>query len=281
MKIQHWASGFSVDGHDFSKLATPATLAWRLLQSHYVMDGIIELRTPSRGGSASRSKALARLAVPKVLLCDLDGTLIDTMPLLADLATEVMTGTYGIPRVLARELYLATCGLPFIGQLEEIFPGDQRNREASARFEGSKPGRCDQAKMPVDTLAALHELRRLGTFIAVSSNNGRENVERFASNADFPFDLVMGYGNGLAKGRPHVQMVERVFGVGRGQMLFIGDSLHDGEIALTEGITFVGVAGTFAKESFALRFPSSPVVARFADVLHLMREESSLALAGT
>ena len=79
----------------------------------------------------------------------------------------------------------------------------------------------------------------------------------------------MGYGNGLAKGKPHVQMVERLFGVGRGEMLFVGDSLHDGEIAHVEGLPFVGVAGTFSKESFLLRFPGLPVVHGFAELLDL------------
>ena len=69
----------------------------------------------------------SRLPLPKVLLCDLDGTLIDSMSTLADLATEVLEERYGTPRVLGRELYLATCGLPFERQLEEIFPGDPRN----------------------------------------------------------------------------------------------------------------------------------------------------------
>jgi len=214
-------------------------------------------------------------------LCDLDGTLIDTMPILADLASEVMVGTYGLPRTLACELYLATCGLPFIGQLEEIFPGDARNRGASDLFESGKPARCDSARMPADTAAALVSLREMGVRIAVSSNNGRENVERFAGNAGFAFDLVMGYGNGLAKGRPHVQMVERVFGVGRGEMLFIGDSLHDGELALAEGMPFVGVAGTFSKESFTLRFPGLPVVHRFAELLQLFEDEAAVAVAST
>jgi phosphoglycolate phosphatase-like HAD superfamily hydrolase len=245
------------------------------------MEGIAQTRQTIRSAAAPRTRTPARLALPKVLLCDLDGTLIDTMPVLADLATEVMVGTYGVPRALARELYLATCGLPFIAQLEEIFPGDPRNRSASEQFESSKPGRCDQARMPADTLAALQALRQLGVRIAVSSNNGRENVERFASSADFQFDLVMGYGNGLAKGRPHVQMVERVFGVGRGEMLFIGDSLHDGEISLVEGMPFVGLAGTFSKESFTLRFPGLPIVHRFAELLHLFQAEAAVAVAST
>ena len=231
------------------------------------MEGIASTRQTSRAFAPVRT--LPTLALPKVLLCDLDGTLIDTMPVLADLATEVMVGMYGIPKVLGRELYLATCGLPFIKQLADIFPEDARNQAASDLFEAAKPARCDSARMPADTGAALAELQRRGVRIAVSSNNGRTNVATFAANAGFPFDLVMGYGDGLAKGRPHIEMVERTFGVSRGEMLFIGDSLHDGEIAQVEGLPFVGVAGTFSKESFLLRFPGRPVVHRFAELLDL------------
>jgi phosphoglycolate phosphatase-like HAD superfamily hydrolase len=241
------------------------------------MEGIATVRQTNRVFAPTRPRTA--LALPKVLLCDLDGTLIDTMPVLADLATEVMVGMYGIPKVLGRELYLATCGLPFIAQLGDIFPGDARNEAASDLFEASKPARCDSARMPADTRAALSELQRRGVRIAVSSNNGRRNVEAFAESSGFPFDLVMGYGNGLAKGRPHVQMVERVFGVGRGEMLFIGDSLHDGEIALVEGLPFVGVAGTFSKESFLLRFPGQPVVHRFAELLDLFEGRQAAVAA--
>jgi phosphoglycolate phosphatase-like HAD superfamily hydrolase len=244
------------------------------------MESIAAARQTNRIFPPSRTRTAPALALPKVLLCDLDGTLIDTMPVLADLATEVMVGMYGVPKTLARELYLATCGLPFIAQLEDIFPGDARNQAASDLFESGKPARCHSARMPADTRAALIELRRRGVRIAVSSNNGRENVEAFASTADFSFDLVMGYGNGLSKGRPHVQMVERVFGVGRGEMLFIGDSLHDGEIAHVEGLPFVGVAGTFSKESFLLRFPGQPVVHRFAELLGLFEVQAAAAAAG-
>src|SRR5450759_868992 len=190
-----------------------------------------------------------------------------------------MVGMYGIARPLAREMYLATCGLPFISQLEDIFPGDARNPAASDLFEASKPARCNSARLPADTQAALVDLQRRGVRIAVSSNNGRANVEAFAASAGFPFDLVMGYGNGLAKGRPHVQMVERAFGVGRGEMLFSGDSLHDGEIALFEGLSFVGLAGTFSKESFLLRFPGQPVVNRFAELLDLFEGKEAAVAA--
>jgi phosphoglycolate phosphatase-like HAD superfamily hydrolase len=219
---------------------------------------------PSRSTGVARLPAQARLALPKVLLCDLDGTLIDSMPTLADLATDVIEERYGTPRILARELYVATCGLPFEKQLEEIFPGDARNAEASADFEGRKPARCAAIRMPADTRRALEEMRAMGVKIAVSSNNGTENVDAFARNAGFAFDLVLGYGGGMAKGRTHLDATTRAFGASRQEMLFVGDSLHDGEIAEREGIPFVGVASTFSPERFSLRFPSVPVIRRFS-----------------
>jgi phosphoglycolate phosphatase-like HAD superfamily hydrolase len=211
-----------------------------------------------------RRPAQARLPLPKVLLCDLDGTLIDSMPALADLATDVIEERYGTPRVLARELYLATCGLPFVKQLEEMFPGDARNPEASADFEARKPARCGDIRMPAETRRALQHVRDMGVRIVVSSNNGVENVRAFARGADFEFDLVLGYGGGLAKGRTHLDAASREFGANRQEMLFVGDSLHDGEIAEREGIPFVGIATTFATERFTLRFPTVPVIRRFA-----------------
>jgi phosphoglycolate phosphatase-like HAD superfamily hydrolase len=218
----------------------------------------------SRSTGVARLPAQARLALPKVLLCDLDGTLIDSMPTLADLATEVIEERYGTPRILARELYLATCGLPFEKQLEEIFPEDPRNAEASADFEGRKPARCNTIRMSAETRRALQAMRDMGVRIAVSSNNGTENVAAFARGAGFEFDLLLGYGDGLAKGRAHLDATSRQFGTSRQEMLFVGDSLHDGEIAEREGIPFVGIATTFSPDRFALRFPSVPVIRRFS-----------------
>ena len=225
-----------------------------------VLKGAVSVRSPG----VARLPAQARLALPKVLLCDLDGTLIDSMPTLADIATEVIEERYGTPRILARELYLATCGLPFVKQLEEMFPEDGRNAAASADFEARKPARCGAIRMAPETRRALEQMRQMGVRIAVSSNNGTDNVDAFARASGFAFDLVLGYGGGLAKGRTHLDATSRQFGAARQEMLFIGDSLHDGEIAEREGIPFVGLATTFSPDRFSLRFPSVPVIRRFS-----------------
>jgi phosphoglycolate phosphatase len=234
------------------------------------------LRVPSvaaLAGGVARRSALSQLPLPRLLLCDLDGTLIDSMPTLAEIAAEVMEEVYETPGILARELYLATCGLPFAGQLEEIYPGDPRNAGASETFESRKPARCSAIQMPAETRRTLEGLRAAGVRIGVSSNNGVENVETFARASDFKFDLTLGFGGGLAKGRPHFDAASRLFQVDRQEMLFVGDSLHDGEIAEREGVPFVAVATTFSPERFMLRFPQVPVVRRFAALAELFQSQ--------
>ena len=214
---------------------------------------------------ASPAPALAPLPLPRVLLCDLDGTLIDSMPTLAELATEVMEEVYGTPRILARELYLATCGLPFVKQLEEIYPGDPRNARRVRLFEARKPARCNRIRMPAETRRALERLRAAWACASpCPRTTASENVDTFAQRRGLPVRPVLGFGGGLAKGRPHIDAASRSFGVDRQEMLFVGDSLHDGEIAEREGVPFVGVAATFSPERFMLRFPQVPVIRRFA-----------------
>jgi phosphoglycolate phosphatase-like HAD superfamily hydrolase len=175
-----------------------------------------------------------------------------------------MVEVYGTPAVLARELYLATCGLPFAAQLQEIYPGDPRNEGASQTFESRKPARCSAIAMASDTRRVLESLRKNGVKIVVSSNNGVENVRTFARASQFDFDLTLGFGGGLAKGRPHFDATSRFFGLDRKEMMFVGDSLHDGEIAEREGVPFVALATTFSPERFMLRFPHVPVLRRFS-----------------
>jgi phosphoglycolate phosphatase len=225
---------------------------------------------PSARGLVPEARLRPRLALPAVLLCDLDGTLVDTMGLLTELATDVLEDVFGMPRSLGRELYVATSGLPFREQLGLIAPGDPRHDVAAARFEAGKPARCSAARMRADTRRALADLKERGVKLVVSSNNSADNVAAFAERSDFPFDLVLGHdGVALGKGRPHIDRAARAFGVGPEAMLLVGDSLHDGEIAEREGIRFVGVTGTFSRESFMLRFPGQPIVERLADLADL------------
>jgi phosphoglycolate phosphatase-like HAD superfamily hydrolase len=49
-------------------------------------------------------------------------------------------------------------------------------------------------------------------------------------------------------------------------MLFIGDSLRDGELASAGRVPFIAKLGTFTKEEFALRLPDAPTIAALNEV---------------
>jgi phosphoglycolate phosphatase-like HAD superfamily hydrolase len=88
----------------------------------------------------------------------------------------------------------------------------------------------------------------------------QRHVDRFAERCDGLFDLALGFGGMLAKGEPHIAVVERALAVGRDRLVFIGDSLRDGELAEASGVRFVGRTGTFTRREMGARFPSVPVI---------------------
>lgn len=211
-----------------------------------------------------RDRPLDPTGLPPVaaVLFDLDGTLVDTMPAFADLAAAVMAAHHGADAALARSRYLETSGVPFAHQLEILFPGHAANRAASDEFERSKLAVCDATSMDARTLGGLSALRGLGLRIAVSSNTPQPVVDDFARRAAFRFDLALGFdpARGLRKGRPHVDHALAIFGLEREQLVLVGDSLKDGDLADESGVAFIARLGTFTAEDFQRRRPGGLTV---------------------
>ena len=204
----------------------------------------------------------------RVVLFDLDGTLVDTMGGFADLAAEVMAARHGLAWTHARARYLETSGLPFVKQLELICPGHAANAAASDEFEARKLAVCESTMMDAPTVAGLEALRAMGLKLVVSSNTGQAVVDEFAAREPFQFDLVLGFDpvHGLGKGRPHVARALAAFGATPDELLFVGDSLKDGDLADECGVRFVGRLGTFTHEDFVRRSAGASTVAHVADL---------------
>jgi phosphoglycolate phosphatase-like HAD superfamily hydrolase len=197
---------------------------------------------------------------PAVVLFDLDGTLVDTMQAFADLAAVVMTRRFGVALRTARKLYLETSGIPFLQQLEGIFGEHPSVVDAATEYEARKHAIAAAAEMDGATRAALENVRARGVGLVVSSNGMQKHVDRFAARSAGLFDLALGFGGALAKGEPHISLVEKVLGVRRDRLVFIGDSLRDGELAEASGVRFIGRSGTFTRREMAARFPAVPVI---------------------
>ena len=210
------------------------------------------------------------MKVVKVLVLDFDGTVADTMPYLTELAAGLLVERYGMGREEARKAYSDTTGLPFVQQMEILYPGDERNAGTVDLFEADKRekmGRFDLFPGVRDTVASL---RRAGIKVCVSSGNFEDLIVDFIERRGLEVDLVMGFRPGFEKGRDHFDFAMRRFGSGPADTVFVGDSIKDGQRAREADIGFVGMTGLVTGEKFREEFGQIPVVSALAELPHIL-----------
>ncbi len=208
---------------------------------------------------------------PQAVIFDFDGTLVDTMSGFADIAADVIHRRFGLALDRARDEYLATSGLPFRQQLDLIVPDGPDLDAAANEFEQAKLDGFFAETFSDDVRTAVNGLSDRRILTIVSSNNFQHLVDAFvARDPDIRFDLVLGARDNFFKGRDHFDHIERTFGLARERMLFVGDSLKDGERAMECGVPFVARLGTFGRQDFERRFPGVRAVDTLSQLLDIL-----------
>ncbi|HPA64348.1 MAG TPA: HAD hydrolase-like protein [Spirochaetota bacterium] len=216
---------------------------------------------------------MRRYDVPKAILFDLDGTLINTMEGFADLAAELMERDYNMPFKEGRRNYITTSGIPFKHQLEVMFPGDSRNYDVQKEFEERKQNVFFNTIPDNDTIDAVRRLKDMNIKVIVSSNNYHDFVLKyFSENSSLKFDMILGYKDGFAKGKDHILHVVEAFNISRKDMIFVGDSLHDGEVADELEIPFIGRIAIRTREEFLSKFTDILCVDRLGEISDLFTD---------
>jgi phosphoglycolate phosphatase-like HAD superfamily hydrolase len=203
---------------------------------------------------------------PRTVIFDFDGTIVDSMSAFADIAAEVMPRRLPIDTANARRCYLETSGIPFFQQLEVLFPGDPANAATAEEFEQAKLEGYFREPLFDDAAETIAHLRDRGIRTVVSSNNFQRLVNAFVWRADIHFDLVLGFTPGFDKGAAHFRYVEHAYRVPPERIVFVGDSLKDGERAEQHGIAFIAKTGTFTREEFHANFPKARVIETLAEL---------------
>lgn len=208
---------------------------------------------------------------PQAVIFDFDGTLVDTMGGFTEIAAGVLQRRFGLPLDRARSEYLRTSGLPFRQQLDLIVPDRPGLDDAAAEFEAAKLAGFFAETFSDDVRTAVNGLADRGIRTVVSSNNFQHLIDAFvARDPGIRFDLVLGARDHFFKGRDHFAFIEKTFDIPRDRMLFVGDSLKDGERAAACNVPFVARVGTFTREDFARHIPDVRTVERLSQLLDIL-----------
>jgi phosphoglycolate phosphatase-like HAD superfamily hydrolase len=188
----------------------------------------------------------------RILIFDLDGTLLDTMGPLADLFCDMLRSECGVPDDASRPIYHELAGkgprpqfeavLSPLGLADAVFLDDitERYWQVAESYEA--------VPFP-ETLEALGQLRRDGHTLIVSSGGTTASVRRKmrVTGVDRLIRLALGTDlevPGMAKGPGHFELVKHSLSFSESELLaegiFIGDAVYDMQVAREAGIVGVG-----------------------------------------
>ncbi len=203
----------------------------------------------------------------KGILFDFDGTIIDTMFSFKKIAGSVINKYYDISIEEGERLYFETSGLPFIQQMEMIVPDGEFNKKVVDEFEQTKLDNFFDETFDKDVKDTLLKLKEKGYVIGVSSGNFTHLIEEFMKKEEVKFDLIMGFEKNFEKGKDHFEHNLNKTSIKKEDLIFVGDSIKDGERANDFGVKFIGREGIFKKERFQKEFgENQAVITKLEDI---------------
>lgn len=207
------------------------------------------------------------------IIFDLDGTLVDSAPLCAEIINELLVERGSARQVAASEArdYLTKGGAQLMTALLDSEPGDVESDLAEFR------ARYVARQTPVDCLfpgvaTGVTALSRLGVRMAICSNKPQALCDKIVSDLGLAphFSAVVGSVPGVPlKPAPDLALAALAgLGAAPGDCLFVGDSEVDRQTASNAGIPFVFVSYGYAEPDFLFdglaRFDRFEEVVRFA-----------------
>jgi phosphoglycolate phosphatase-like HAD superfamily hydrolase len=191
------------------------------------------------------------MTTQRLLIFDLDGTLLDTMGPLAEIFVA-MWQKRSVPEAVSRPIYIREVGKGPRPQFVEVLKATEALDEALVDTLTAEYWAACEAHEPApfpETVEVLDALRRAGHTLVVSSGGKPDFVARNArlTGIDGFFSLMLGSDPqtpGMAKGPGHFGLIRQALGLEEAQLrsagVFIGDGVFDMQVAREAGLPAIG-----------------------------------------
>jgi len=188
----------------------------------------------------------------KLIIFDLDGTLLDTLQDLEDSCNTILE-QYGYP-IHPLESYKKFVGNGVRMLIERALPGDARTEDTITRLLVAFKA-CYEEKTVSYTkpyggiIPLLQTLKSSGYLISIASNKYHEAVLPLVAKyfSEISFDLILGHRNGHpAKPNPDIVFdTLNILNVKPDDCFYVGDSSVDMDTANNAGVQAIGVSWGF------------------------------------
>nr|WP_301845290.1 HAD family hydrolase [uncultured Ruminococcus sp.] len=213
----------------------------------------------------------------KLVIFDMDGTILDTLEDLKDALNHVLTQHSFPVRTLDEVRRFVGNGIYKL--IERGVPAGTPQQEIDAVYEDFKPyyaAHCEDTTKAYDGIPALlRQLKAQGFAVAVVSNKADFAVQKLCE-VYFPdtFDAALGEREGVRK-KPapdSVNEVLRQLQIPREQAVYVGDSDVDIETAKNANMPCLSVTWGFRDEAFLLEHGASHILHMPEEILQFVTQ---------
>lgn len=176
------------------------------------------------------------------IIFDFDGTLVDSMPKLRDLATRIIADGYNIHIDQADKQYMATIGRTFHEQLEWMYPDSPLNERLASEFYDRQEEAYKNVRLHAGVIETIEFLNTTPFTYGVCSSTDDAIAYGVIKRLLPEFSGVITgrrFGSKFSQLRAHFGYTDK------DKRWFIGDAPFDAETARNAGGNFVGVTHTF------------------------------------
>ena len=189
----------------------------------------------------------------KLVIFDLDGTLLDTAEDLGD-ATNYALRTLGFPEH-STQAYLVMVGRGIYNLFRAALPPGENNEENVARMASLFLPRydahiCDRTRPYPGIPEMMQRLHAAGIRFALASNKYQDGAEKLIRIffGDYPFVRILGQQEGLPI-KPDPAIVRLILDaapdVTTNEVIYVGDTNTDMQTGLNAGVRTIGVLWGF------------------------------------